>query len=303
MMSKRLSRVLSRVGNNESVQGMLFVLPIVVMVVGLIAYPVGRAFTLSLQNKVIGSPAQYVGLRNFRDMILDPLFRTAAWHTLVYTLCSISGKLLFGMVLALLLNNSFRARTAIRAIVLLPWIVPTFISALTWRWIYDGTAGVLNFVLLGIGVIHENVAWLSRTDLALPAVIGINIWRGTAFFGVTLLAGMQSVPSERYDACKVEGGGALQGFFRVTLPGVVPVLSVATILSTIWTFNDFQIIWITTHAGPVNATQVLATLAYQYAFVILQLSRGVAVSMIMFPVLFALIVVLLAVLRRREKEN
>jgi multiple sugar transport system permease protein len=175
------------------------------------------------------------------------------------------------------------------------------VSVLVWKWMYNDVAGVLDYLLTQTHVSQGPVLWLADPNIAMPAVIAVNVWRGFPFFVITILAGLQTVPQELYDAAKVDGAGAWQRFRQVTLPGVLPVLAVTTLFSAILTFNDFSIIWILTQGGPGNATNVLATLTYKIAIPGLELGKGVAVSVLMLPILVALIVLLNRFISRREE--
>ena len=180
----------------EERAGYLLVAPLILVVGGLIAYPFVQGLLVSLKNKMVGMPAFYVGLQNYLDLMQDPAFRSAVGKSIVYTGVSTIGKLVLGMAMAMALNESFRGRNLIRGLLLIPWAIPAFVTAHAWRWIFDGTAGLLNNVLLGLGVLKEGIAWLGTANTALPSVILTGIWRGFPFFGLILLGGMQAIPNE-----------------------------------------------------------------------------------------------------------
>jgi ABC-type sugar transport system permease subunit len=205
------------------------------------------------------------------------------------------------MAIALVLNEALPMRGLWRSIVMLPYAMPTLVSVLVWKWMYNDVAGVLNYLAMTSGVSNHQVLWLGDPNIAMPAVIAVNVWRGFPFFVITFLAGLQTVPQELYDAVKVDGAGVWARFQHVTLPGIMPVVAVTTLFSAILTFNDFSIIWILTQGGPGNATNVLSTLTYKIAIPGLELGKGVAVSVLMLPILVLMIVLLTRFINRREE--
>ena len=283
--------------------GYALVTPLVLVMLGLLAYPVFSALLISLQDKVLGSPGEFIGLDNYRELLLnDARFYSVVRNSFFFTLFSISGKLVIGMGMAVLLNQHIKARNLFRGWLLLPWIAPTFVTALTWRWMFDGTSGIINFILTGAGILDQPVAWLGQSSTALGAVIATNIWRGFPFFGVSLLAGMQAIPADNYEAAEVDGASPWQKFWYVTLPGVRTVLTIVTMLSTIWTFNDFTIVYIMTGGGPGFATQIFATYTYNLGFQGSRLGYAIAVSTTLTPILIVLILLLSPLILRGEHE-
>jgi ABC-type sugar transport system permease subunit len=206
------------------------------------------------------------------------------------------------MGMALLLNQHLKARNMFRGWLLLPWIAPTFVTALTWRWMFDGTSGIINFILLSVGILDQPITWLGNASTALGAVVTTNIWRGFPFFGVSLLAAMQAIPQENYEAAEVDGASPWQKFWYITVPGVRTVLIIVTMLSTIWTFNEFAIVYIMTGGGPSFATQIFATYTYNLGFVGSRLGYAIAVSTTLTPVLIILILLLSPLILRGENE-
>jgi len=280
----------------------VLVAPFFALFFGLIGYPLYVAFTLTFYEKTIGLPPVFVGLDNYTELLGDPLFHRALVNTLVYTGGSVAGKLVLGLAMALALNEAFRGRSLVRGLLMLPWIVPIFVSAHNWRWIYDGTLGVLNLFLLQVGLLREPVAWLGNLHTVMPCVIIANIWRGFPFFGISLLAALQVIPREPYEAADVDGASSVQRFLAVTLPHLRMVLLVVVILSTIWTFNDFPLLWILTAGGPAGVTETLPLLGYKLAFISALISKGVAVAMCMLPFLGVLIYLLTRQLRRPGRD-
>jgi multiple sugar transport system permease protein len=297
-----VQRARHRLAFDEAVFGYGLLLPGAILMAVLVGLPFVRALWLSFHKKLLGAEdAPWIGLQNYATLISDSTFWMATRNTFVFTAGSIGCKLAIGLAVALVINEAIPFRGLWRAIVMLPYAMPTLVSVLVWKWMYNDVAGVLDYLLTQTHVSQGPVLWLADPNIAMPAVIAVNVWRGFPFFVITILAGLQTVPQELYDAAKVDGAGAWQRFRQVTLPGVLPVLAVTTLFSAILTFNDFSIIWILTQGGPGNATNVLATLTYKIAIPGLELGKGVAVSVLMLPILVALIVLLNRFISRREE--
>jgi len=282
----------------------VFLLPLLVLVVGLIIYPFGRAIWLSLTDKFVGYPERFVGLRNYNYLLNDDTFHEVVRNTAVFTVASLALKVVTGLGMALVLNAIWRGRNFFRGLLLLPWITSTVIIALTWRWMFDAFPGrgFFNSVLLDAGIISHPIAFMATPAGAMAAVVVANWWRGFPFFGVSYLAAMQTIPREQYDAASVDGAGPWRRFRHVTLPGLKHVMIVTFVLSFILTINDFNIIYVMTRGGPGTSTQVLATYSYEIAFHQLRWGRGVTVAIFLVPVL----VVGIALVSRyllRERES
>ena len=282
--------------------GYALLLPAVVLITVLIGYPFVRALWLSFHKKLLGAPtAPWIGLGNYESLLRDTRFWAAVKNVFIFTGTSVALKLLIGLVVALILHEALPLRNLWRSIVLLPYAMPTLVSVLIWKWMYNDTAGVLNYLLTETNIRQGPMLWLADPGKAMASVIAVNVWRGFPFFVLTLLAGLQAVPQDLYEAAKVDGAGVWARFRAVTLPGILPVMAVVTLFSTILTFNDFAIIWVLTRGGPGNATDVLATLTYKIAIPGLELGKGVAVSVLMLPILVVLIVLLNRFISRREE--
>ena len=301
--SRRQGLSWSRLLGKDAALGYALVTPLLLVIVGLLAYPIISALLLSFQDRMLGSPGRFIGLENYAELLFsDRRFRTVVSNSVIFTIVSVAGKLLIGLGMAVLLNQRIAARAMFRGWLLLPWVAPTFVTALTWRWMFDGTSGIINYILMVFGVITSPIAWLGSGATAMLAVIITNIWRGFPFFGVSLLAGMQAIPAELYEAADVDGASPWQKFWHITLPGVRTVLVVTTMLSTIWTFNDFQIVWIMTGGGPAYATHLFATYSYKVGFTGSRLGYAVAVSTILAPLLIVMILALSPLIMRGERE-
>ena len=295
----RLPRALRR----DTGAAFLFLLPLLVLVIGLIGYPFGRAIWLSLTDKLVGYPERFVGLRNYAYVLDDDTFHEVVKNTLVFTVGSLVLKVLTGLAMALVLNGVWRGRNFFRGLFLLPWITSTVVIALTWRWMFDAFPGrgFFNSVLIDTGLISHPIAFMATPAGAMGAVIVANWWRAFPFFGVSYLAGMQAIPRELYDAASVDGAGAWHRFRHVTLPGLRHVMIVTIVLSFILTINDFNIVYVMTRGGPGTATQVFATYSYEVAFNQLRWGRGVTISIFLVPVLIVAIALISRyLLRDRE---
>ncbi|MCB0140038.1 MAG: sugar ABC transporter permease [Caldilineaceae bacterium] len=287
----------------DALLGYAMLVPGLALILILVGYPFTNSIWLSFHRKLIGVPdASFIGLQNYLDLFTDEAYWTAVRNVFVFTGVSVAIKLVLGTLVSVILNERLPMRGLLRSFVLLPWAMPTLVTVLTWRWMYNDLFGVFNYLMLQAGLINTPLAWLGTRDLAMPAVIIVNIWRGFPFFAISLLAGLQSVPSELYDAGKVDGAGVLNRFRHITLPNILPVMAVVTLLSTIWTFNDFAIIWLLTQGGPSGATEVLSTLTYRIAIGGTELGKGVAVSVTLMPLLLLLIILLTRMTTAREER-
>ena len=268
----------------------LFLLPLLIVLLGLIAYPFISAIWLSLQHKTVGGEATFIGLDNYTNLLFSEqyggVFRKSVWVTFVYVVVAIVVKFVLGMAMALLLNETFRGRSLVRGILFLPWAMPTLIVALAWRWIYEGSPnGLLNLILIDYFGSTDAVQWLANPSLALWSVIGATVWQGTPFWTMMFLAGMQSIPKEMYEAAELDGANVFQRFNFITLPGMRPVLVITTLLSTIWTANSINFIYVLTGGGPVNATMTFPMLAFNIGIVgARQMGLAAAVSVMFFPI-------------------
>jgi len=291
----RLGRLLQR----EGLLGYLLVLPALLFLLGLVAYPFAIALWLSLTDSLVARPGRFVGLQNFVGLFLtDDIFRQTLRNSIVFTTTAVAVKTVLGLSLALLLAQNLRLKKLIRGAVLLPWVIPTALSTLGWWWMFDSLYSVINWSLLRLGVIDQGLQWLGTPHLAMSAVITVNVWRGLPFFAITILAGLMSINPELYEAAEADGAGAWARFRYVTLPLLRPVLAVVILFSTIFTFADFNIVYVLTRGGPVNSTHLFATLAYQVGLQAGQIGEGSAIALFMFPVLAVIVYFQLRYARR-----
>jgi len=285
-------------GSGEAKIGYLFVLPALCFIATLVAYPFILAVCFSLTDKVVGKSAHFIGLTNFKELFQSSMFLRTACNSFIFTGATVSLKFLLGMGMALLLNQQFRGRIILRGVYLLPWIVPMSISGVTWIWMYDEIFGVINYVLRAGGISDRGLPWLANSTLAMIAVIVANVWRGTPFFGVSFLAGLQAIPAELYEAAEVDGATRWSKFIYITLPQLRYIILIVTLLSTIWTFADFDTVYVITRGGPANTTHLFATLSYQVGLVAGQLGKGMAISLFIFPVLLVMVYLELKYVKR-----
>jgi len=285
---------------NERNLAWLLLLPTMVLLGLFIAYPFMRGLMLSVTDSRVGVPGNFVGLENFRRLAVDPIFHAVVWNTCLYTLVTTIFKLALGLWLALLLNRTFKFKAFTRAFILLPFIIPTVLSTFAWKWMFDPTFSVLNWMLYQTGMIRTAINWLGDGDLAMLSIIIVNIWRGVPFFAISLLAGLQTISPDLNEAAAIDGARPWQRFWHITWPLLLPVTMVVVLFSVIQTFADFQIVYVMTGGGPANATHLFATYAYQLGVGTGLLSQGAAVSLAMFPILLLIVVAQLLYIRRVE---
>jgi multiple sugar transport system permease protein len=270
----------------------LFIAPGIIIISVLLLYPILLNVNYGFRGMQSFSSAQapFVGLANYLEVIRTEGFGISVVNSIVFTAVSVLLQFGIGLPLAMLLNEALPGRGVARGLALVPWMIPTVVAALTWMWMLDGSLGIINAILVRMGVLHNYQYWLSDVRTALASVTVINIWKGIPFNLVVLLAGLQAIPKQLYEAAAIDGASGWKAFWRVTLPLLRPQFSVLLILGTIWTFRNFDLIFITTGGGPVHATEIMATLAYKYSFDFLQMGKGSAVANIMFLILMLITV-------------
>ena len=282
----------------ESVFSWVMLAPGVLFLLAFVAYPFFYGIFLSLQDRRVASTGTFVGLANFATQMQDAVFWQVTRNTFVYTIVATFLKMVGGLAMALVINQQFRGRNLVRAFLLLPFIVPTVLSSVAWMWILDPTFSVINWTLRNTGLVTQNFSWLGNATLAMVSIIMVNTWRGLPFYGITLLAGLQTISPDLYEAAAIDGAGITQRFWNITLPVIKPVLIIVTMFSIIFTFSDFQLIYVLTHGGPANATHLFATYAFDIGMSAGVLGMGAAVALAMLPALALLIVALTFYLRR-----
>ena len=277
---------------------LMMALPILFLV-GFVGYPFFYGIALSLEDRAVAHAGSFAGLKNFIHDAQDPVFWQVVSNTFIYTGAATVLKMIGGLGLALAMNQQFRMKNLIRALLLLPFIVPTVLSTVAFMWMLDPAFSVVNRVLIALGVPKPGPSWLGNPILAMFSIIMINTWRGLPFYGITLLAGLQTVPVELYEAATIDGASGWQRFRFVTLPILQPIILIVTLFSVIFTFADFQLVYVLTHGGPQNATNLLATYAFDIGMGAGQLGLGASIALTMLPALALLIVGITLYLRKK----
>jgi multiple sugar transport system permease protein len=294
---------LSRAFDNRQVLGLTFMLPAGVLLLLFLTYPLGLGTWLGFTDTKIGREGHWIGLENFEYLWGDAVTRLALFNTIFYTVVASVIKFVLGLWLALLLNKHLPFKAFIRAIVLLPFIVPTALSAIAFWWIYDSQFSIISWVLLKMGIISEYIDFLGQPWHARFATIAANIWRGVPFVAITLLAGLQTISPSLYEAASLDGASDWQQFRFVTLPLLTPIIAVVMTFSVLFTFTDFQLIYVLTRGGPLNATHLMATLSFQRAISGGSLGEGAAIATAMVPFLLAAILFSYFGLQRRAWQQ
>jgi len=292
-----------RLLNNRNFLGLLFMLPLAVLLLVFLTYPLGLGTWLGFTDAKIGRPGHWVGLENFRYLISDPIAQLSLFNTLFYTILASIAKFALGLWLALLLNRHIPFKSFVRAIVLLPFIVPTALSAIAFWWLYDAQFSVLSWTLTKMGLIDHYIDFLGDPWNARLSTIAANIWRGVPFVAICLLAGLQTISPSFYEAASLDGASPWQQFRHVTLPLLTPIIAVVMTFSVLFTFTDFQLIYVLTRGGPLNATHLMATLSFQRAISGGSLGEGAALATLMIPFLLAAIMFSYFGLQRRAWQQ
>jgi len=274
-----------RLARNRNWLGFWYMMPAAAFLIFFLAYPLGYGIWLSMTDTTIGRHGVFVGLENFSWLWGDDVFWLAVFNTLIYTIFASTIKFAIGLYLAILLNNNLPFKAFLRAIILLPFIVPTVLSAIAFQWIYDPQFSIISWSLRAMGLIHSNINFLGAPWSARASVVFANIWRGVPFVAITLLAGLQTVSPSLHEAATIDGATRWQIFRYVTYPLLTPIIAVVMTFSVLFTFTDFQLIWALTRGGPVNATHLMATLSYQRAILGGYLGEGSAIAIAMIPFL------------------
>ncbi|MFO7544190.1 MAG: sugar ABC transporter permease [Trueperaceae bacterium] len=268
----------------------LLLLPTLVLVFGVLFYPIVHTFVLSLTDTHLARPdsGAFVGLGNFLDAARDPEFRAAMGRTFYFALVTVPVEVFLGLLIALLLNQPFRGRSFVRGLIILPWALPYVVNGVMWKWIFNANYGALNAALTQIGIIDRYQVWLGDPSTALNFVIFASIWKETPVAVILLLAALQGIPSELYEAARVDGANAFQRVRAVTLPLLRPVIAVTMVVKTVWALKEFDLIYVMTGGGPANATNVATFYTYLTTFKFLKFGYGAALAIII--VLFALVI-------------
>ncbi len=295
--------LLERFQESRNGLGYAFLLPAALLLILFLSYPLGLGVWLGFTDTKIGRAGEFVGLENYEYLFGDSVTRLALFNTLFYTIVASIFKFLLGLWLALLLNRTLKHATALRAIVLLPWIVPTALSAIAFWWIYDAQFSIISWMLQRLGLIDNYIDFLGDPWNARFSTIVANIWRGIPFVAISLLAGLQTISPSYYEAAAIDGATGWQRFRHITLPLLTPIIAVVMTFSVLFTFTDFQLIYVLTRGGPLNATHLMATLSFQRAISGGALGEGAAIAIAMVPFLLAAILFSYFGLQRRAWQG
>jgi ABC-type sugar transport system permease subunit len=301
---KFMTKKMSRRAREERRLGIVLLLPALLTILAVTLYPMIRSFWISLHAWNLTRPGEghpFLGLTNYRYIILDPIFWESLRITVIFVVAAVILEITLAIGIALLLNREFRGRTIVRVLALLPWAIPAIVNGIMWKWIFNPSYGALNGLLYSLHLIDHYVIWLGDPGLALAVVVWADIWKETSFIMLLILAALQTIPKELYEAAIVDGANAFQSFFRITLPLIQPVLFVAIALRTIWALKSFDLIYTLTAGGPSGGTSVIGYYTYKQTFISLQLGRGAAVAFIMTIVILILVVVYQRLLYREVK--
>ncbi|API55639.1 ABC transporter permease (plasmid) [Rhizobium leguminosarum] len=288
---------------NNNVLGFLFMLPAAVFLVCFLTYPLGLGVWLGFTDTRIGRDGIFIGLENYQFLMDDSVFWLSVFNTILYTAVASVLKFALGLWLAMLLNQHLPFKSFFRAIVLLPWVVPTVLSALAFWWIYDSQFSIISWSLMQLGLISGPINFLGDPINARISVIVANVWRGIPFVAISLLAGLQTIPASLQEAASLDGATSWQRFRYVTLPMLTPIIAVVMTFSVLFTFTDFQLIYVLTKGGPVNATHLMATLSFQRGIPGGQLGEGAAIAVAMVPFLLGAIMFSFFGLQRRKWQQ
>jgi multiple sugar transport system permease protein len=288
---------------SRGLMGLVFILPAAAFLLVFLTYPLGLGVWLGFTDTRIGRAGSFIGLENYEMLWDDSIFWLSVYNTILYTVMASIFKFVLGLWLALILNERLPFKSFFRAVLLLPFVVPTVLSAIAFWWIYDSQFSVISWALIQLGVIESPINFLGSSNNARASVIAANIWRGIPFVAITLLAGLQTIPQSLHEAATLDGATPWQRFRYITLPMLSPLIAVVMTFSVLFTFTDFQLIYVLTRGGPLNATHLMATLSFQRAIPGGQLGEGAAIAVAMIPFLLAAILFSYFGLQRRRWQQ
>ena len=295
--------MLQKLQNSRNGLGLVFMAPATILLVLFLTYPLGLGVWLGFTDTKIGRSGEFIGLENYEFLWEDSVTRLALFNTLFYTFIASVLKFFLGLWLAVLLNEKMPFKTFFRSVILLPYIVPTALSALAFWWLYDAQFSIISWILIKMGWIDHYIDFLGDPWNARFSVLAANVWRGVPFVAITLLAGLQTISPSLYEAAAIDGATAWQRFKHITLPLLTPMIAVVMTFSVLFTFTDFQLIYVITRGGPLNATHLMATLSFQRAISGGALGEGAAIAIAMVPFLLAAILFSYFGLQRRAWQQ
>lgn len=290
----------SRILPGKISEGFWFVLPAVSWLLLVLLFPLLYSFYLSFMKELPGLQYEFNGLQNFAYVIKDTVFWRSLGNTLVFSVTSVFIAFIVGLALALLLNKELKGTLVFRILLFLPWMIAPVIAGISWRWMFNGSYGLVNAILRNLGLLSKNIAWLGEVQFAMPSVIIANVWRSYPTITIMLLAGLKAIPGEQYEAATIDGAGKWNQFRYITLPNLKPVILVSTTLQFIWSFRLFDIVWTMTKGGPSGSTEVLSTLVYCTGFQFYDFPMASAISTLMVVIVSLLIFVYIKLLQTSE---
>jgi multiple sugar transport system permease protein len=279
--------------------GLVFALPALIVLFMLIAYPVFYTGLLSVTN----DGGQFTGLQNFADVLRPRVTTQALWNTLWWVVGSIVFQVLLGVAAAILLNQNFAGRALVRSITLIPWLIPGIVAATTWAWMFHTEFGIINYMLTSTGALDEPVGWLTRSNTVMPAMIAINVWKLFPFVAIMVLAGLQSIPQELYEAARMDGANYWEEVRHVMLPQIRPVIAAVTLLLVIWALNAITIIYAITKGGPANRTVITPIQIFRLAFENVEFHQAAALSVMFFGVVMLIVLAYIKVFASQPGES
>lgn len=287
--------------DRDGVLAPLMLLPSVIYIVALVAVPFFLAIAYSLSDVTVGDPSfDYVGLRNFRAVLKDPVFRRSLGNSLFITAVTMVLVLVLAKILALVLTKDFRGKWVVRFLILLPWTTPVPLAAIAWLWMLDSLFSPIDWTLRRLGLLEGNLHWLGNPTLAKVSVITVQVWRIVPLAAVIIMAGLAAIPQDINDAADVDGAGFWRKLFEVTIPMTLPVTAVATLFGAVLVFTDMSVVYVLTRGGPIDATQILPTWAFFRGIAGGDLAQGAAVALFLFPLLLAMAILILRSVRKME---
>jgi ABC-type sugar transport system permease subunit len=298
------AKKIGRRAREDRILGIALLLPALIIIAAVTIYPLVRSLWISLHAWNLTRPKEghpFVGLANYNYILHDPTFWQSLRITIIFVVAAVILEIILAIGIALLLNREFRGRTFVRMLCLLPWAVPSVVNGIMWKWILNPSYGALNGLLYSLHLIDQYIIWLGSPGLALASVVWADIWKEVPFIMLLILAALQTIPKELYEAARVDGANPIQSFFNITLPLIQPVLFVAVALRTIWALKSFDLIYTLTAGGPSNSTSVLGYYTYLKTFVSLQLGRGAAVAFLMTFIVLILVIIYQQFLYREVK--
>lgn len=284
--------------------GYLFVLPAFIYMIIFVGYPIINNIVLSFQDvtmRTLTAPDKpFAGLENYKAIFQDPVFIKSLLNTLIFTVCCLVFQFVIGFLLALFFNQRFRTSKPVRGLLMMPWMIPITVTALIFKFIFGTDVGILNYILQSLGIISENIDWLTSTNTAMFAIVCANVWIGIPFNMILISTGLTTIPKELYESASIDGANKLQSFFKITLPLLKPTIESVLILGFIYTFKVFDLVYVMTGGGPVNSTHMLSTYSYKLSFEMFKYSKGSAVANILFIILLVVSIFYLRVTKEED---